>query len=739
MTTVVENPLIIGVTKAFITKCLELALGSKSSNVFKDTDINSFLEDYIGSALDSRVFEKYINEINLQRVIINYLIYGNLIINSHTSQSEKNYYFNTPIGRKSFLERISYEAVEYVNHNRSSEWRNIEFELVYKYFEEILGKLEIAMRASLINKGDYNFLLIEKKIDTLELNISNYLKAEIGSSFKEYSISEDVEAEIERYTKQIKRNHEKVFVHGLGDIKLSSIYIEPKFNTYVSKKEKSIMWESTFEYSNVVTILGGAGFGKTLFLKSIINNFEDLIIPCIERYIPIYINMKRLEEYIDIKGNIFDYITYMINQTTAGDLSVDSTKKLLGQGRLVILFDGIDEISLKNRSEIHSKIKNFSERFSTCGNYICITSRDNGISNFEKQHSDTVLIVEPIDKKDVESYLSKMVTLKKFEKENKQKLVDICESLIEKNVLTSKLVLSLIVAIYSAEKNMPVNIVKLFEKLYSYIAKDREFGITDGEVSKCNYSFEKIQTIIENIATFEELAGKSAPNNKTLKKQDILDVLLELHADDYECKNEARNAIDEFLKFCADRSELYIKETEDEYRFYHDMFFKYFYASWLIKNCQNDYENIIEAVENCTHNDEFPIFIHSMLKNDYKRKYKDYVFVIFEEVSEGKVIIRDRLINISMMNEPKNVDEIMMIFENNSQVFNDFINCFKYEDKYVYAGYSIINNLYQRHKTSLTSLLAKTIEVNINVQIVADMLRIDLKSEQVRFETEKSN
>jgi len=111
-------------------------------------------------------------------------------------------------------------------------------------------------------------------------------------------------------------------------------------------------------------IIDTAGMGKSTLSKRI---FIDLVET--ERYIPIFVELRRLTRVKKIEDEIFS----MLNVGKDVGL-VNNTRKLFQGGGFVFLLDGYDEISLDSRQDVDLDIVNFVDLYKG-GNVFVMTSR----------------------------------------------------------------------------------------------------------------------------------------------------------------------------------------------------------------------------------------------------------------------------------------------------------------------------------------------------------------------------
>lgn len=378
-------------------------------------------------------------------------------------------------------------------------------------------------------------------------------------------------------------------------------------------------WKDIFEKDNIVYLTGGAGYGKSLFTKKIINNYTDLKVFHADEYVVIYGELKSFyPNGSDSAISVIDFLKDCIKNSTLMEVSDEFIEYYLNSGRCIILLDALDEVDKQKRSSLHESVVAFFKNQNP-NNKICITSRDRG---FIPERNVEVFKILPLNEEQIEKYVDKIIALKKFEKADKEAFMNQSQILVEKGFLSSFLVLSLLINIYKAERELPENKLELYQKCFEYIANRREKDKTQKE-----FDWRIISPIMKD-NTFIELAQMGMPNNSNIDRENIKERLLQVYKSKYGSEAEAENAIDEFLKFCSDRTELFVPTLEDKYKFFHRSFFEYFYSLYIFLRCNNAQEMLAELQKFDVDSEVFELTV-AMLKQQSEMKYQALIDLMF--------------------------------------------------------------------------------------------------------------
>lgn len=449
----------------------------------------------------------------------------------------------------------------------------------------------------------------------------------------------------EIYLKTLKQFYQMQFVYMLGDCKFVEFYIPPLILN--SKRYRDLLhigildriniaqykkireeWKHIFALNDIIYIVGGPGFGKSLFLRYLINNSTKLNLNNCNEYLVIYCDLKTFyTRGKKSKKSILDFLQESMIATTGIDeerISKDFIQYYLDLGRCVVLLDALDEVPKEVRGELHKKVVAF---FSTSNpsNKICITSRDRGVL---PQGDIEMYEICPLTTMDIEEYLDKMILLKKFKKDDKKHFMAQAQILIDKNFLNNFLVLSLLVSIYRSENKLPENKTNLYKKCFEYIAKEREIE----EKDETGFNWENVAPLMKD-STFISLSTLGVPNNNDVSRDAVEELLLEQYKIRFNDGAKTECAIKEFLDFCSSRTEIFVPATtDDKFKFFHRSFFEYFYSRY-IHQCST-VEEMYDLMYGFDVDSEVFELTVALVKEDNETKYQKLVMYLFKKAEE---------------------------------------------------------------------------------------------------------
>lgn len=387
---------------------------------------------------------------------------------------------------------------------------------------------------------------------------------------------------------------------------------------------------SVFEQNDIIYVVGGAGYGKSLFLKNlcvnpgILKTFDEKPLLIIRG------DIKRLIRPDGCFKTMMEFLEECFAHNSLqnpDELYPDFLELCLKAGRCLILLDALDEVGNDQRSKLHHLIVAYFED-TYPHNKVCITSRERG---FIPKKDITCFYINPISISDIKEYVDRFIQLKKFDANEKTRFVEQASVLVDKEFIKGFLTLSLLLAIYKGEQQLPANKLQLYHKCFEYMATHREEGknLIRNSVTGEEYNWKILWRLMSD-ATFMELARLGAPNNTDIPEEKIKALILSLYQMKFDSEGECHAATEMFLQFCADRTEVFIPSPNSnlEYRFFHRSFYEYFYAK-SIDVCTQAVSDTYEEL--CRFDVDSEVFellltIYDLSKPRYLRDLVSYAF-----------------------------------------------------------------------------------------------------------------
>lgn len=575
----------IEVMKVVLYEFIKIGKEIKISNEYKRT----FDQSFKGSEIDNEIFCDFISLNMVTDEIISFLKFRNTLKyevrkkNKARSQNADidNYPLvgtNIPLTRSKLIEKLSKAACNYFELKKIQ----LNIKIVNSYFVCLFASIEdLIMNDLPVEMEGVHYVV--------RIYLENYLKG-LNQSI-DFLLKSKIEINnntIDEYLKYSKSRYEKFNVYGIPQkMQLREFYIPPKlsiFNKYaVSNDDKrtGIEWNNLFQFSNLVSVVGGPGYGKTLFMKYLYSNYDKLRVSSPDIKIPIYCNIKAFIDYASAYDHSIEgFIQYcMVNNSglSKEKISITLINDIINDGRMILLLDALDEIDSTLREELAERLIAYCSELNT-NNKIVITTRDRSLI----PETDIVYRIHKLDEDDINAYIQKMIALKIIDDENSRLFHYQARKLVKTGFLTSHLMLSLMLKIFSCEKRLPETKVKLYKTCTNYITLEREMG---PKAKKLDFDYKLMGSLLKNDTAFTILAKNGYPSNKEVDEVNVIATLEEGYSLSYICPNQRLNAIKEFLRFCNDRTELFVAGSrEKSYNFFHRSFFDYYYSRYLVQH-----------------------------------------------------------------------------------------------------------------------------------------------------------
>ncbi len=606
--------LVLNITSSYIYDLLKSFKNKNTSMVAIQNLISKYNNEFSDTDLDCGSFNKFLNLSQTKLYFKQYIRYSSF------KRYRISRTFEFSLDRDKFVKGISSSAVQFVRQEAGKQLDSTKVERYFSFLLEVVENI-------IIDDFPQQFIAIPYFISKALGELEERILEKYSFNMEQKAV--DYKDASMKYINILKENEyfTKVDIYLIGkNLDFYSFYVFPKMqieceqemeNVFSKSENKPIGWKDIFSISNIVSVVGGAGFGKTLFLKNMVNKFFELNVFHSEELVPIYCNLKDFVEFSrgHLQYSIEDFLLDCMSHFTGLDTTLickDFLKYLLETGRCLILLDALDEVERSEREILCKKIIGFF-RVTNRNNKICITSRDRGFI----PNTPVVYRVLPVEKNDIVIYLNKMISLNVRNLTNKDIITfaDQCKPLLEIGFLTSFLILSLLLGVFDTENELPKNKIDLYDKCTKYIARDRENS------KGVKFNFYLMQGILDNDDSFGELAFLCRRNNKEISRTEIENSFKAVYNKLYIDENKLLNAIHEFLRFCSERTELFVLGSRDEhYKFYHRSFFEYYYVKYLIKKyiiTQTCYDSLLDELLLFDYDSEVFELISAILKRDY--------------------------------------------------------------------------------------------------------------------------
>lgn len=649
---------------------MEILYGLISNFVFNI--LNKIGEVIYGEILNKRNKKQLIKEINekfkikneninidnlkeffsisqIKDTIEEYILYSSTAQRALVKPNKK---LNIPLKKEELFRILSNKySIIYNCDSDELEALNDCFEFIYSFCEEktyqFLKKNEKATIHFINSYTETNYNLIEQQLKIISKNIDALVKTDIEKFNPNFSEIKN------KYYKILKERYSQAHIYLLDKFPFDSFYVPPTLlyspnnklegreMIYFESYSPQMTWDKIFIKNNIVYVIGGAGYGKSLFLKKIINDYKNLSISDAEEYLVIFGELKMFfqkDSKLLLPVDKFLRDSMQSNTLLGDEISIDFIRYYLNKGRCIILLDALDEVDKKHRKDLHEKIIAYFKSQNP-KNRICITSRDRGFipeKNIEVYH------IKPLDHNEIEKYVDNIIKLGKFDKQDKYSFMEQTSSLIEKGFLNSFLVLSLLLNIYKAERELPENKLDLYSKCFEYITVKRE-----KEKTSDRFDWQKISLLMKD-NTFMALSQLGFPNNRDIEKDVIISELTNIYKSKYSNENETINAIEEFLRFCSDRTELFVPSNSDgKFKFFHRSFFEYFYSLNLFINYTSP-SDLLNKFKSFDIDSEVFELTMSMFKQRAETKYQEILKLIISE-SENELKYNNNFIYFNIL------------------------------------------------------------------------------------------
>lgn len=367
---------------------------------------------------------------------------------------------------------------------------------------------------------------------------------------------------------------------------ITSAYVE--LNCIDGKNKEEVKISKVFNSCNIVWIKGEAGAGKTTFLQWVAvcaarGKWGD--IENIDNSIPIVIELRNIEWPFRLDNVVDKMMSYHSNGWVS---------ELLKKQKLLLLVDGLDEISKERRNEVFNKIEDMIQKYPEIK--ILLTSRNSVKEKLKCKIMYYEIMPMKMDRiKNFieywhESVLRNDAIAEDYEIEHLQGALirKIVENQSLKDLAKNPLLCAMLCALnYVNNEQLPDNKMQLYEQCCEMLMDARDSqrnidtNIYDG-VPRLNYSVKK--RILEEMAF--RMLNNGVPSESKKNIVDFLHQLLENTTIISNSKEEySANSI---LDFLIERSGIIREPTEGNIDFIHKTFMEFLAVKTICRNCDWD-------------------------------------------------------------------------------------------------------------------------------------------------------
>lgn len=354
--------------------------------------------------------------------------------------------------------------------------------------------------------------------------------------------------------------------------------------------------------------MGKSTISKKLFLSVIRQNAG----------IPVLIELSQINR----KNSILKELQNQISPI-GKKISQDFLVKFINEGEFIFLFDGFDEISLKNREYVIKELHRFIEKANN--NYFLITSRpeDSLVSfgGFKK------FTVKPLEKGDAYSLLSKYdeYSYKPISKKLIKQLNNKPKDTLQE-YLTNPFLVSLLYKSYEFKKDIPIKKSQFYQQVYDALFETHDLS-KEGYLRRDKYSnlhIDDFERVLRYIGYFS-----SIDNRVEYDKNGIVKYI-----------NKAKNHLtdlsfkpNDFLKDLLKTVPLFKKEG-NYYKWGHKSLQDYFAAKFLWIDAKEKQEKILLKIYQDPRNKRFYNLLDLFFELDHQTFEKTLVKWLLDDFFE---------------------------------------------------------------------------------------------------------
>ena len=444
--------------------------------------------------------------------------------------------------------------------------------------------------------------------------ITEIYKKICESTEKKHSeLKADIENASHEYNKNYRERHGqiKVFCAGMRQpIPLDDVYVGVQFldehttSRYKSPEEveqafrgrdRELLGLTSDERQDgtqvandkqYLMLLGGPGIGKSTFLRKVgLEALKGKDGSFAHECIPVFLELKNFrEDQIDIKALIIKEF-----ETCGYPYPEHLTKVVLESGKLIIFFDGLDEVPRANVDNVIRKIEDFVDRYSQ-NRFIAscrIAAYKGGFKRF------TEVEMADFDDTQMHTYIKNWFDSTPYQHrkqlDDQMGTAEQCwetlnapEHQATKELALNPLLLTLLCMVYDNSQNFQRNRASLYEDAFNIFLKE---WAAEKRVNR-GASINQYLDIADERRMLSKIAAENLEANRLFFTEDELIAQIQDFGDGNANTPETFNASKVMETILIDQG-LFVEQVRDSYSFSHLTFQEYLTANYIIRDTRS--------------------------------------------------------------------------------------------------------------------------------------------------------
>ena len=522
-------------------------------------------------------------------------------------------------------------------------------------------------------------------------------------------------------------------------IEIDKLYVYPSFTTSKQSNEpwlkSELNVERLLEKADRIVILGMPGGGKSTFANKLCYDLANN--PDQKKYNSRFLTpiLAILRDYGAQKKekniSILDYLNGVINSRYQLKAPKNFLDYSLLTGRLLILFDGLDELlDTSYRQEITNDIESFCTLYPSVP--ILVTSREVGYEQAPlRDDIFDIYRLAPFNEDQVRAYVKNWFDIEAdLTQDQKTSKIGafLKESRLVSDLRSNPLMLSLMCNIYRGENYIPSNRPDVYEKCATMLFErwDKGRGIRV-ELPIDSHIRPTMMFLAEWIYTNDKIQGGVLEDKLIQKAAEYL------HPRRFQDLEEAESVAKEFIDYCRGRAWVFTdtgttSKGERLYQFTHRTFLEYFTAVNLIRRL-NTPTSLLELLLPRISNQEWDI-VAQLAFQLLNKHVEDAGDVLLDKTItfDDKINLAEKYYRISfvirclsfLVPTPKTISKIISISISNIFEWTEKSKIKKSEESNLFFHDEL-------GETKIESLISNLMSVSVeNLKIVRECLQKEL-------------